>query len=278
MQYLKNMKMLNLGKLIFLLTMAVVFSSCEKVVDIDLNEANKKYVIEGIVSDEPGMSRVALSQTKNFDENNSFVGVSGAVITVTDRSTGNSTVFIESLQSGIYQPPTFTGVSGRTYDLSVVIGNETYTATSTMPQRVEIDSLYVTDEFLFTDTRKIANVVYQDPPGRGNSYRFVQRVNGNRVDQIFIQNDEYTDSRRVESKLFFFADDDDKNIIKSGDQVEVDLFCIDPAVYKYWFSLLRSSTGDSGQATPANPVTNIKGGALGYFSAQTSQTRGIIVP
>ena len=54
--------------------------------------------------------------------------------------------------------------------------------------------------------------------------------------------------------------------------------CIDRPIYKYWYSLDRSATGGSGQATPSNPVTNLQGGALGYFSAHTLQSRTMIVP
>jgi len=53
---------------------------------------------------------------------------------------------------------------------------------------------------------------------------------------------------------------------------------IDYPVYKYFFSLENSATGENQSATPANPVSNIKGGALGYFSVQTIQSREIKVP
>ena len=65
----------------------------------------------------------------------------------------------------------------------------------------------------------------------------------------------------------------------SGDQVTVDMLCLDPAVYKYWYSLDRGATGGGiSGATPANPVTNISGGALGYFSAHTLQSKTMVVP
>src|ERR1041384_7041793 len=51
-----------------LILLALVAASCEKVIDIDLNTADKKYVIEGNLTDKPGTARVLISQTKNFDE------------------------------------------------------------------------------------------------------------------------------------------------------------------------------------------------------------------
>jgi hypothetical protein len=255
--------------------MLVLFASCEKVIDLELNNAEKKYVVEAIVTDQPGTARVMITQTKNFDENNNFPGISGAIVKVTE-SGGPATLFNET-SPGVYESSTLAGVSGKTYDLSVAINGNNFTASCAMPVTVNFDTLYVTDELLFTETRKIANVEYRDPPGRGNSYRFIQYVNRLKEDFLMIQNDDYTDGRNINSKLFFFTDED-KHKIKSGDTLRIDMLCIDPAIYKYWFSLDRSASGQSGQATPSNPVTNMKGGALGYFTAQTLQTKTMIVP
>jgi Domain of unknown function (DUF4249) len=273
----RNRSIFHPISLALICSILLMLSSCEKVVDIDLNEVQKKYVIEGVVTDVSGISKVLISQTKNFDEDNSFAGVSGARVTMKEDG-GTTAVFTETTP-GTYEEPIYRGRPGKTYTLTVRIGNQTFTAKSTMPQRVELDSIFVTDEFLFSDTRKIVNAMYKDPAGRGNSYRFIQYVNDHKVEQIFIQNDEYTDGRNVVSKLFYFTDDDDdESNVKSGDELRIDMLCIDPTVYKYWFSLFRSATGNSGQATPANPVSNIEGGALGYFSAHTQQTRTMVVP
>ena len=70
----------------------------------------------------------------------------------------------------------------------------------------------------------------------------------------------------------------DPRNIKSGDTVTIEMLGIDEAVYKYWYSL-HFNGGDGGNiATPANPVTNVSGGALGYFSAQTVDRKTVIVP
>jgi uncharacterized protein DUF4249 len=251
---------------------ALFLSSCEKVIHLDLNTTEKKYVIEATVTDQPGTAQVLLSQTRNFDDNNQFVGVSGAVITVKEQG-GSLTTFTET-SHGRYEAPTLAGSSGKSYDLMVVIAGNVFTATSTMPAKVNLDSIYTTDELIFTDTRKIGNVVFQDPPGRGNNYRFIQYLNDLKEKQLFVENDDYTDGRLNISKLYYFADDkSDSTIIKSGDSLRVDMLCIDPNVYQYWYSLERNTNGDNNNTTPANPVSNIQGGALGYFSAHTLQTR-----
>lgn len=255
---------------------ALMLSSCEKVIDLNLNEAEKRYVVEGVITDQTD-ARVTVSQTKNFNEDNSLATVSNATVQLSEA--GGTVTTLTETSPGIYTAPGLKGSSGKTYLLTVKVDGQTFTAQSTMPQRVNFDTLYVTDEFLFGENRRTANTEYQDPPGRGQYYRFVQYINGKKEPTIFYQNDEYTDGNYVNNKLFYFPEDDDNEDqkIKTGDELRIDMFCIDANVYKYWFSLDRSATGESGQATPSNPVSNLKGGALGYFSAQTTQTKTITV-
>jgi hypothetical protein len=271
--------MKNKSTLLFIGFFTVLLSSCTKVIELDLNETEKKYVLEAVLTDEPGTAKVILTETKNFDEDNTFPGVSGATITITEIN-GNSTALTET-NAGVYEAPALTATLGKNYTLTVSVAGKQFTATCAMPaQKINLDSIYITDELLFTDTRKIVNAVYQDPAGRGNNYRFIQYVNGLKEKQVLIQNDDYTDGRNVVQRLFYFADDDeDQGNIKSGDEVKIEMLCIDPAIYKYWFSLDRSSTGGgNNQATPSNPVSNIQGGALGYFSVHTYQSTTIIAP
>jgi Domain of unknown function (DUF4249) len=267
----------SLNMLSVLIACTVFLSSCEKVIPFDLNSAEKRYVIEAIITDQPGTAKVLITQTKNFDEDNNFAGISGATVTI--KEVGGTTTTLAETSAGKYEAPSLTGSSGKTYTLTVNVGGKTFSASSTMPQKINLDTIYTTNEFIFTDIRKIVNAEFQDPPGRGNSYRFIQYVNGLKEKQLFIQNDDYTDGRKNDYQLFYFPDNDsDSTIIKSGDTVKIDMQCIDPNVYLYWFSLDRSSSGGSGQATPSNPVTNMQGGALGYFSAHTLQTKTMLVP
>ncbi|MBC8032742.1 MAG: DUF4249 domain-containing protein [Chitinophagaceae bacterium] len=253
-------------------------SSCEKVIDINLNNASKKYVIEGMLSDQSGSCKVLITTTRNFDEDNSFVGISGAQVTIAD-GTGPELSLVES-SNGIYENKSITGIVGHTYNLKVIINGEQFTASSTIPEKVLFDTLFVNDEVIFGELIKLVNLRYPDPVGRGNSYRFIQYINGEKDKTIFIRNDDLNDGRIIETVLFSLNDDDDEeeSKISKGDEVRIEMLCVDAAVYKYWFSLDQSALGTNESASPANPVTNITGGALGYFSAHTYQTDSLISP
>jgi hypothetical protein len=249
------------------------------VIDVDIKGVEPIYVVEAIVADQPGESRVLLSTTKDVSENNQFPAVSSASVTVTDDA-GVVTTFLED-SAGTYTAPGFIGVIGKKYSLRIVTSDgKTFTAESRMPEKVNMDTLFITDEILFGENRKLANVNYQDPPGKGQCYRYVQYINGRKTETIFTNSDDYIDGKYVEAKFWYLTEDDDNDEekIKTGDTVRLDMFCIDRAVYKFWFSLNQSATGNSQSASPANAVTNISGGALGYFSAHSIQTKSLVVP
>ena len=258
-----------------LLFFMIILGSCEKIIDINLNDSAKKYVIEGFITDNPGDCRVKISQTVNFSDTVYSPGISDAVVTIRDND--NPPVVLTESVAGIYRTDAIQGTPGHTYSLSVSVNGSQFSATSTMPHRVNFDSLYIQDFIGFGDAKKFASVVFNDPPGKGNSYHFTQRKNNLVNNAIFIVNDNFSDGRQNNSLLVYF-DSDDENMIKKGDTVSIDMKCIDEAVYKYWFGLQNSSTGSNDNASPGNPVSNIKGGALGYFSAQTFQTKTVITP
>lgn len=262
---------------ILFLSAGTILASCTKVIDVDLNDAAKKYVIEGFITDQAGQCQVIITQTKNFNENNTFPPITGATVSIKDNGTGTVTPLSET-SPGIYTHATFAGLSGKTYTLQVTINGENFTASSTMPQLVNMDTIYVTEDTWFSgELIKLANVGYDDPVNIVNQYRFVRYLNGVKTKRIFITNDDLSDGRYTNTKLFT-DDDTDEDQLKSGDTVKIDMLCIDAAVYKYWFSLEEGATGETQSATPSNPVSNLKGGALGYFSAHTFQTKTMIVP
>ena len=64
----------------------------------------------------------------------------------------------------------------------------------------------------------------------------------------------------------------DSSYINPGDQVTIEMHCVDNPVWQY-FNTLGQARGNNAQAiTPANPLSNISNHALGYFSAQTKQS------
>jgi hypothetical protein len=193
----KRKLMLSFAALMLLLS----FSSCEKVIEIDIEEADKKFVIEGTVSNiATEASEVKISQTKNFTSDNQFVGLSGATVSI---QVNNGIVYpLTETTTGIYRTNAFNGIPGNSYKLSVTINGKAFTSTSIMPiVLVNLDTLTV-DNFAFAgNNTKIIKPSYLDPVGKGNSYRFIQFANGKLVKKVFVQNDNLSDGLRVTRPL-----------------------------------------------------------------------------
>lgn len=242
--------------------------SCEKVIDLDLNSDNPKYVIEGFVNKDSTIHTVKITRTLNFDENTAFPTVDNAVVTITD-NLGNTTT-LNLVSPGIYQTTNYLGVEGRTYTLTVTVDGKTFTSSSTMPQQVPIDSLTL-QEFSFGPNPIFSIVANRkDPLGIKNYYHFNLYKNGILQNGIFLQDDQFADGVEILQPIFG-AD------YRSGDFAIVDMMCIDANVYKYFYTLSLNSGGTAG-VIPANPESNFGSDCLGYFSAQTKERKSILIP
>lgn len=251
------------------------FSSCTKVIDLKLDDASGKLVIEGNITNGSGPQVFTLSTNVPFTNTNTYPAVSGATVTVTDQA-GNSYPFTES-PSGTYSNSQLTGVPGNTYTMTVVTKGVTYTAVSTLPQVVNLDSLSSQNEPISTGSnpKKQITVYYHDPSGVANQYRFVEYVNGVQVKDVFVTNDQFNDG--LSTNMVLRANDDDTNPIHAGDTVTVEMQCIDNPMYLYWNTLAQQEqVGPGGSVTPSDPPTNITPVSLGYFSAHTTQTKTIV--
>lgn len=100
-------------------------TGCEKVIDLKLNNAEAQYVIEGNVSNrafEP--AEVKISKTKNFNDDNNFIGVSGANVGIKVNN-GTSYNLTESA-TGVYRNAALKGVPGNTYTLNVSVDGKDF--------------------------------------------------------------------------------------------------------------------------------------------------------
>lgn len=266
---LKNIKFLALAFSI------ITFMACEKVIDIDLNEQNPQYVIEGSITDEAKPHQIKISKTVNFDEPNTYPAVQGAIVTISDNS-GNSETLIET-KSGVYETKIMQGVAGRTYTLTVKYDGKTFTASSKMPDKVTLNgaTFLPNGRGFGNDTIPTFTAIpqYKDPAGIKNYYRFIQYINGVEDKTILVRNDNITDGKtNVQQPLFSLE------ALYENDKYELVMQNIDEAVYTYFFALNSSiGQGPGGGTTPSNPPSNISGGALGYFSAHTTNKIATIV-
>jgi hypothetical protein len=252
-----------------------LFYSCKKTVTLKLDSVTSQIVIQGEVTNAAGPYMVIINQTVNFYADNTFPPVSGAVVKISDNQ-GVTDSLTETSSPGVYTSHILQGQPGNTYSLSVFAQNKKYTAVSTMPAPVPLDSVTFESTSGFGQHRISAVVNFQDPPGIKNYYQFLEFINGQLFNKnVFIFEDRLSDGKYINDNLFT-----DSSYLSSGDDLEVKMYCIDENIYNYLFQLDQSSARGAfnNTASPANPVSNISNGALGYFSAHTTQSMRVGVP
>lgn len=241
---------------------------CEKVIDVPIRDSDTKVVIEGLVTQGTGPHTVRVSKSAPFGASGTGEPIDRAVVTI--RTTAGQTDTLRSVGGGRYQTRRLVGTPGVTYTLAVVLDGTAYAATSTMPQPVLLDTL--TQEVAAAG-RRVVQAHYDDPADVANFYRFVVYVNDQRLDGVFVSDDRLRNGIRARTPI---GTGPDAPEINPGDRVRVRMECIDARVYDYLKSLADLLGGQA--LTPANPNTNLSGGALGYFSAQTASTNSLTVP
>lgn len=248
----------------------IFFPSCEKVIDLELKNAEPVIVIEGTISNQSENHFVRISKTIPFDKPTTFNGFKGAQVTLTS-SAGLSQPFTE-IANGVYRSPRFRGTPGITYTLEVLAEGKVYTAKSTMPFPVIPDSIGFKILSFLGDSNIYPTIYYRDPPKVQNQYRYILKINSKPQGDVVFE-DRFNDGNTVSDVVIYDGKDD----IKPGDIIDIEMQCIDRNVFKYFFSLSQINGNGGAPVAPANPDSNFNNGALGIFNACTKSSKSIVL-
>ena len=250
----------------------MLFFGCEKVIDVDLNEAAPAIVIEGKLSSNPEDAEVKISMTSSYFDTVPSEKVSGAIVTVIS-DFGDKYIFSE-IENGIYKSNKIRFRDGNTYRLSVETEGKKYEAASKLNPAVNIDSLkFYYEDSPFFESGYYVNVYLYDPPGVKNFYRLKYSKNGelqNSIEDLILFDDRYVDGNSIEVTLF-------NQPFELNDTITLQLISLDEGAYEYLRTFQELVNSNPGSAAPANPNTNLSNGALGYFSAWSSVTKSAII-
>jgi Domain of unknown function (DUF4249) len=260
---------------IIIIICSIFFASCEKVVNVDLKNAEPRIVIEGAVDNSGAPAVVKITKSISFSTTNAAPTVSGASVKITDDA---GTIFtLNETAAGVYTNSTLVGQIGKTYTLAVQNAGITYTGKSTIPRQMPIDTIYQENVTLPSTTPgaaaslgKVVTLVYSDIPGFGDNVQVIQTINGKLDNNLIVADDQFTDGGNLPFQLFPNAN----TKIKTGDVVKIEMRFIDKTVFKYLSGILEIQGGNT---VPANPDTNMSGGCLGFFSAHTSESQTITI-
>jgi Domain of unknown function (DUF4249) len=262
--------------ILLLLLIIFVFPGCQKVINVDLNEAAPRIVIEGTINDRRGPYTVTISKSGSYFNQPVLPPVTGAVAIITDNSGITDT--LKEVNNGIYISSKIRGIPGKTYSLKVISENQEYEGSSTMFSHVNLDSLTLVRsdpqrfDFGGNNQKEIPleiHCFFRDPLEK-NFYR----IKVFRNDSINTQNyrlfdDQYTNGQVTELRVAH---------ANAGDKYRVELYSLDSKTYGYYRTLEDLIfTNPVFGSTPANPDNNLSNGALGYFGAFAVSVKTIII-
>lgn len=255
-------------KNIFLTALAasVLLTSCEQVIDYELDEAAAKVVFEGLITDEPGPYIIKISQTRGYLDQEPNQGILGAVVVVQDNQGNIDT--LEAAGPGIYRTRTLQGVIGNTYQMRAFINGQEYSAQSTMRDINPVDSVSFEfkEETSVQDEGYYPTFYFQEKAGKGDYYKIDFYKNGQRLDDVIAINDDLYDGN--------YGDPEVGHVLQLADTFRVEMYSLDKPAYDFWLgmSTLYYQGGSPFETPPANPPSNISNGALGFFGASAKRT------
>ncbi|WP_343745097.1 DUF4249 domain-containing protein [Chitinophaga sp.] len=254
----------------YLIVVSVFFLlSCTKVIDVDLETAAPKLVIDASIDWIKGTTgheqKIRLSTTTGY-YSTTFPTVSGADIVITNSENAVFS-FVENPGTGEYVCSDFHPVIGETYALKVVLNAEVYTATETCIGVPDIENnIEQNDKGGFGGDEVEIKYTYQDNGNEANYY--LHRI----LSPVSVYPDyKAKDDENSQGKMMqeYFSDKD----LKAGDKINIRLYGISRRYYDYFRKLLAASGAGSGpfQATPGSVRGNIinqthfENFAYGYF-------------
>lgn len=261
-------------KIFILYTVAMALlitqSSCEKVIPIELNEADQKVVVDAIVSNDSLQNYVILSKSGGFYQSNDFEAISGAAVTITSAS-GTAYTLSES-DPGYYSNPNLVGQLKTVYNLEVITSDQTITANTYIPDTTQVDSLsYFWNEGGFGDPGWFVLMNWKDEVSEENYYRFKPIINGYKENSISLLDDILINGVQTQYPLF----DAD---VKDNDTLTVEFIQIDRGTYDYLRILGEIASGENEtSAAPGNPVSNLSGDALGFFGGYAISKSTVVI-
>lgn len=272
-----------------LVVFMLLFTACEKVIDITLDEGTVQLSVDAFINDKPGKQIVKLTKTISYFNNGAYPAATGATVKITDDK-GKVFNFIDVNNNGNYEWNSATNNDSlvflaRKYTLDISYEGVNYQATSWGWPTVPVDSITIQDDKnpLTGEFKKVANLWARDIAGLPNFYWIRTYVNGKFLggptQNRFSQDGGFAGSG-TDGLVFIFPirriinpsfNDPGYNV---GDSINVEIHSLNPETF-YFLRQVRQESQNGGlfASPPYNVSTNIKNitsgstsKAVGFFN------------
>lgn len=255
----------------FLLPIVLFLTSCEKEIDITLDQGKSQIAVDAFLTDAANKQTIKLTNTSSYFKNSASSAVLGAKVSVTNVNTGEVFPFIDATNTGNYSwLPNGKGNLAKinsNYLLSVIYKGDTLISESRLNPVPEIDSLSYEYKEGITEKQNgyIASFWAVDIPKRTDFYWIRTTRNDTLINEPkylnFTLDAGYegwdTDGQQIFEFMRKAITPFDKPF-KIGDKIKVQLCSSNEKTFRYFFQVQNQMTNAGLFAQPAaNVPTNI---------------------
>jgi energy-coupling factor transporter ATP-binding protein EcfA2 len=256
------------------------FTSCRERIDMDLDNASSRIVIEGSITNENKEHEIRITRSIGYLEEGSTPAVTNATVTITG---DNQTITLTHTGHGIYKTiPAMAGIVGATYQLKVVIDGKEYMASERLNPIASIDSIAIDRANVPIQPGVIweagktyynLGVYCQEPGDQVNFYVFDAFKNGELVSDTitkqFVSDDSFINGSYIYGMYAYQVE------AVPGDSVSIRMYNVSQNYYDYIVGLFSAGmSGNPFSGTPSNVQGNISNNALGYFWVSCIEEKG----
>jgi len=245
------------------MVLGVLTLGCEDVIDVDLNDAAPRLVIDArleLLEDGSSQNTVLLTRSSGFFEEQNPL-VTDAQVSVTD-SNGIAYPFTFDTNEQIYRNNTLQIQENLEYRLTIVDQGQTYTSTQTLVRTVPLGDVEQQEVQGFGDVTEIT-AYYVDPEMPGDYYLFTYLDPYNF--EVDLRADEFSNGNR--SPQSFFIEE-----LEPNTPISIEIAGIDAQAFRFFETLLQQTGGggpfDTQPATVRGNIINqgnIEQFPFGYF-------------
>ena len=251
---------------IFILLLMFSTSSCEDVVDVNLEQGEPRLVVDAEIlwlSGTTGKNQtIYLSRLTDY-YNTEVTRVSGATVTIKNEN-NKIFYFTETETPGSYTCTNFDPEIGSNYTLNVIVDGEVYTATESLIASPEVTRIEQYEDGGFLGEDKEVRFYYNDPEEETNFYLADFQSDVLNFPEYDLSSDDFFNGNEMYQN---FSHED----LEPGSEIDITFRAISEQFHDYMELILESAVANPFGTPPANirgnlvNETNPENFAFGYF-------------
>lgn len=274
---------------IFYLFLFFLVTSCTEKIDLKLDTTYTRIVVDGHIATDKGPYFITLTKSADYFYDAPSPTVNNAAVTLSDGK--NTFPLTETIpgKSGIYSTDSsFAGIVGNQYTLNIQLtdainGQKNYSATCALMPVTHLDS---TKAVLHADWGKEGVYEIQcfakEPGDQVNFYMFNVFKNGrlmtDSIRKVVVSNDNLINGGYFHGGVIYFNQSHDNQVIRKGDIITLEMSGITKE-YMEFVQQVRQAGIDIPffSGPPANVISNVSNGGIGFFAAYSNSYASTVV-